>query len=142
VVVDAGSNYSSVMLLNDTLSIVIGLVESSRATGEIEGRLAGPLAMTKVPSTESVAVDDTVVTAGLDLGGAVHAAFPKGLLVGRIVDVQQDPSAIVQTALIQPAADLEKLEVVLVMTDFQAPVVPAPAASPAASGGPLPGQAP
>jgi len=138
VVVDAGSNYSSVMLLNDTRSIVIGLVQSSRATGEVEGRLAGPLAMTKVPSTEKIAVDDTVVTAGLDLGGTVRSAFPKGLLIGRIVDVQQDPSAIVQTALIQPAADLDKLELVLVMTDFQPPVVPAPGSSP----GPKPSKTP
>jgi rod shape-determining protein MreC len=138
VVVDAGRNYSSVMLLNDTRSIVIGLVDSSRATGEVEGRLAGPLAMTKVPSTEKVAVDDTVVTAGLDLGSVVRSPFPRGLLIGRIVDVQQDPSAIVQTALIQPAADLDKLELVLVMTDFRPPVVPAPGSSPE----PKPGKTP
>lgn len=142
VVVDAGTNYSSVMLLSDTRSIVIGLVESSRATGEVEGRLSGPLAMTKVPSTETVAVDDTVVTAGLDLGGAVRAAFPKGLLIGRIVDVQQDPSAIVQTALIQPAADLDKVEFVLVMTDFQPPVVPVPGSSPDAGHTPKPSRTP
>jgi rod shape-determining protein MreC len=140
VVVDAGSNYSSVMLLSDTRSIVIGLVESSRATGEVEGRLAGPLAMTRIPSTEKVAVDDAVVTAGLDLRGAVHAAFPKGLLIGRIVDVQQDPSAIVQTALIQPATSLDKLEFVLVLTDFQPPLVPPPGSSPEPSHQPGPGR--
>ena len=120
---------------------MIGLVASSRATGEVEGRLSGPLAMNQIPSTDKVAVGDTVVTAGLDLGGAVRAAFPPGLLIGRIVDVQQDPSAIVQIALIQPAVNLDKLELVLVMTDFQPPDVPAPGSSPAPSH-PKPSKAP
>jgi rod shape-determining protein MreC len=142
VVVDAGSNYSSVMLLSDTRSIVIGLVASSRATGQVEGRLSGPLAMNQIPSTDKVAVDDTVVTAGLDLGGAVRAAFPRGLLIGRVVDVQQDPSAIVQIALIQPAVNLDKLELVLVMTDFQPPDLPAPGSSPTPSHDPKPSKAP
>jgi rod shape-determining protein MreC len=142
VVVDAGSNYSSVMLLSDTRSVVIGLVQSSRATGEVEGRLSGPLAMNQIPSTDVVAVGDTVVTAGLDLGGAVRAAFPPGLLIGRIVDVTKDPSAIVQIALIQSAVNLDKLELVLVMTDFQPPDVPAPGSSPAPSHDPKPSKAP
>jgi rod shape-determining protein MreC len=142
VVVDAGSNYSSVMLLNDTRSIVIGLVESSRATGEVEGRLSGPLAMTQIPSPDKVAVDDTVVTAGLDLGGAVRAAFPAGLLIGRVVDVREDPSAIVQVALIQPVVNLDKLELVLVMTDFQPPDVPRPGSSPGPGRSPKPSKTP
>ncbi len=142
VVVDAGSNYSSVMLLSDTRSVVIGLVASSRATGTVEGRLSGPLGMTQIPSTDKVAVDDTVVTAGLHLGGAVRSAFPPGLLIGRVVDVQRDPSAIVQIALIQPAVNLDKLELVLVMTDFQRPDVPDPGASPGPSHDPRPGKTP
>jgi hypothetical protein len=36
------------------------------------------------------------------------------------VDVQQEPGSIVQTALVQPAADLDKIEDVLVIIDFRA----------------------
>lgn len=129
-VVDAGSNYASVMLVNDTRSVVIGLDQASRATGEVDGRLSGPLAMTKVPTTQTVAVGDTVVTAGLDLGADVRSPFPKGILIGRVVDVQTDPTAIVQTALVQPATDLDNLEYVLVITDAQPAATPGPAASP------------
>jgi len=82
------------------------------------------------------------VNLGLSLGGAVRAAFPPGLLIGRIVDVQQDPTAIVQIALIQPAVNLDKLELVLVMTDFQPPDVPLPGSSPEPGRSPKPGRTP
>ncbi|MEA2623234.1 MAG: rod shape-determining protein MreC [Chloroflexota bacterium] len=139
-VVDAGSNYSSVMLISDTRSVVIGLDEASRATGEVQGRLSALLAMAHIPTTEVVTPDDTVVTAGLDLGTGSQAPFPRGLLIGRVVEVQNDASAVVQTALIQPAADLDDLEHVLVITDFESVAVPAPGASPTPRGsaGPSP----
>jgi rod shape-determining protein MreC len=129
-VTDAGTNYSSVMLISDTRSVVIGLVDSSRATGEVDGRLSALLAMTNIPSTEQVAVDDTVVTAGIDLGTDTRSPYPKGLLIGRVVEVQSDASAVVQTALIQPAADLDDLERVLVITDFQPPGQSGPGSNP------------
>ncbi len=129
-IMQTGPSSSLAVLLNDPRSIVIGLVESSRATGEVEGRLASSLAMTKIPTTEVVAVGDLVVTAGIQLGGDVRSPFPRGLLIGRVVDVQPDPSDVIQTALLEPAASLDKLEYVLVITDFQPVDIPAPGASP------------
>lgn len=125
-----GPNFSLVVLLNDPRSIVIGLVESSRATGEVEGRLSGSLAMTKIPTTDAVAVGDRVVTAGLQLGSEIRSPFPRGLLIGRVVDVQTEPSDVVQTALLEPAGSLDKLEYVLVVTDFEPVDIPAPGANP------------
>ncbi|MDQ3406694.1 MAG: rod shape-determining protein MreC [Chloroflexota bacterium] len=118
-VMEAAANRSVVLLLNDTRSVVIGLIESSRATGEVDGRLSGPLAMINIPTTEAVVVGDRVVTAGLDLGDGIRSPFPRGLLIGRVVDVRTDPNTVVQTAMLQPAATLEKLEYALVITDFQ-----------------------
>ena len=118
-VVEVGPNYSRVLLVSDTRSTVIGLIESSRATGEVEGQLGGALVMTKIPSTDRVRVDDTVVTAGIDLGNGIRSPFPKGLVIGRVVDVHRDPNAVVQTAFVVPAAPLDKLEYVLVITDYE-----------------------
>jgi rod shape-determining protein MreC len=132
-VVEVAPNSAAVMLLNDTRSVVIGLVETSRATGEVQGRLAEPLAMTKIPSTETVAIDQLVVTAGIDLGEGARSPFPRGILIGRIVDVENDPNAVVQTARIEPAAALDKLEYVLVVTDFEPPG-PMPSAAPSGPG--------
>ncbi len=118
-VVEVGPNFSRVLLVSDTRSTVVGLIESSRATGEVEGQLGGALVMTKIPSTDRVRVDDTVVTAGIDLGNGIRSPFPKGLVIGRVVDVHKDPNAVVQTAFVDPAASLDKLEFVLVITDYE-----------------------
>lgn len=130
VVTDAGGNYATVMLISDPRSVVIGLDETTRATGELQGRLSALLAMNNIPTTEQIAKDETIVTAGLDLGGPNRAPFPRGLLIGRVVEVDNDASAVVQTALIQPAANLDALEHVLVVTDFQPPPTPSPRVTP------------
>ncbi len=129
-VMEAAANRSVVLLLNDTRSVVIGLIESSRATGEVDGRLSGPLAMINIPTTDAVVVGDRVVTAGLDLGGDIRSPFPRGLLIGRVVDVRTDPNTVVQTALLEPAATLEKLEYALVITDLVSDADRSPDANP------------
>jgi len=135
-VVEVGPNFSRVLLISDTRSTVIGMVEPSRATGNIQGQLGGALLMTQIPTTEEVKVDDEVVTAGIDLGDGVRSPFPKGLLVGRVVDVQSDAASVVQIALVDPAVALDKLEYVLVITDYEGgiPIGPEPSASPGEDG--------
>jgi rod shape-determining protein MreC len=117
-VIDVGEGWASVMLISDTRSLVIGLDSRTRATGEVTGRLSAPLAMANIPRTEGIEVNDRVVTAGLSVGRRFQSAFPRGLPIGRVVDVQAEPGAIVQTALVQPTADLEHIEDVLVLADY------------------------
>jgi rod shape-determining protein MreC len=135
---EVGPNYSRVLLISDTRSTVIGLVDSSRATGEVQGQLGGALVMSKIPSTDTVELDDTVVTAGIDLGNGIRSPFPKGLVIGRIVDIDSEPTAVVQTAFIQAAAPLDKLEYVLVITDYEGgvPIGTSPSPAPGSSGAP------
>jgi rod shape-determining protein MreC len=116
-VVEVGPNFSRILLISDTRSTVIGLVEASRGAGEVKGQLGGSLVMSNIPSSDVIRIDDTVVTAGIDLGNGVRSPFPKGLVIGRVVDVQKDPNAVIQTAFVDPAAPLDKLEYVLVVTD-------------------------
>jgi rod shape-determining protein MreC len=129
-IVEVGRSHATARLLSDTRSLVIGIDVATRATGEVTGRLSAPLAMGNVPITEEIAAGDLVVTAGLSLGRAARSFYPRGLLVGRVVDVLVDPGAIVQTALVEPAADLDHLERVLVITDYEPPSIPGPGESP------------
>jgi hypothetical protein len=78
------------------------------------------------------------VTAGIDLGEGVRSPFPKGLLIGRVVDVQRDPNAVVQTSFLAPAADLDKLEYVLVVISYEGGLGPAPGPSAAPGETPAP----
>jgi rod shape-determining protein MreC len=117
---EVGENWASVMLISDTRSLVIGLDQRTRATGEVTGRLSAPLAMANIPRTDRIEVNDRVVTAGIALGRRFQSPYPRGIPIGRVVDIQAEPGAIVQTALVQPQADLDRIEDVLVLVDLDA----------------------
>jgi len=123
-VVEVLPGSAKVVLLTDSSSTVIGQLATNAATGEVVGQLGGALVMSQIDSGETVSVGDEVVTAGIELGGGVRSPYPKGLLVGQVVDVKRDANAVVQTAFLQPAADLDKLEYLLVMTDYQGGLPP------------------
>jgi rod shape-determining protein MreC len=118
-VIEVGPNYSRVMLLSDTRFDVAGMLETSRATGDVHGQLDRPLKMEAIPATDTVVLGEAVVTAGIDLGGGIRSPYPKGLLIGTVVDIERSPNQVVQSALVQPAAPLDRLEYVLVIVDYQ-----------------------
>ena len=123
-VTDVTGDTASVLLINDTTSTVIGQLGTNQATGSVIGQLGGVLVMENIDSTERVQINDQVVTAGIDLGNGVRSPFPKGLLIGTVVDDQRDANAVVQTAFIEPAVDLDKLEYVLVITNYKGGLPP------------------
>lgn len=118
-VVEVGPNFSRVMLLSDTRFVVAGMLESSRATGDVRGQLDRPLSMEGIAATETVVLGETVVTAGIDLGGDIRSPFPKGLLIGTVGDINRSPNQVVQSALVAPAAAFDRLDYVLVIVDYQ-----------------------
>lgn len=132
-------NSATVLLVNDTSSTVIGQLGTNQATGSVIGQLGGVLIMENIDSTERIQIGDTVTTAGIDLGGGVRSPFPKGLPIGTVVDVARDANAVTQTAFIQPATDLERLEYVLVITNYDGGLPPVDQQPiPCASSGTLP----
>jgi len=135
---EVGRNYATVRLLNDTRSVVNGRDIRTSVTGAVKGNLSAPLDMVDVPATKEIATGDTIVTAG-GFGPGFGSQFPKDIVIGRIIEVHKDPASIVITALVQPAADLDTLESVLVITDFVPHALPG--ATPAPNIGPSPGPA-
>jgi rod shape-determining protein MreC len=123
-VVEVGPASAKVVLLTDAESTVIGQLTTNAATGEVVGQLGGVLIMRQIDAGEKIAVGDEVVTAGIELGGGVRSPYPKGLLIGQVVDVRRDANDVVQTAYLQPAAQLDKLEFLLVITDYEGGLPP------------------
>jgi rod shape-determining protein MreC len=121
-VVEVGNGFSHVHLLSDTRFRVVGMAETTRASGLVVGRLERPLAMLNIPATEDISVGETIVTAGIDLGDGIRSPFPRGLLIGTVVDVDQAPAEVTQSALLDPAAPLDRLEYVLVIVNYDGPV--------------------
>ena len=45
--------------------------------------------------------------------------MPKGLVIGQVTEVQKLDYALFQTAIVRPAIDFSRLELVLVVTAFE-----------------------
>lgn len=118
-VVEVGSNFAHVVLVSDSTSTVIGQLLSSAATGKVIGQLGGALVMQDVDAGSTVTIGEEVFTAGIELGGGIRSPYPKGLLIGSVGDVKRDPNEVVQTVFLQPAAPLDRLEFLLVITDYE-----------------------
>jgi rod shape-determining protein MreC len=118
-VIEVGPDFARVVLISDGSSTVIGQLFGSTATGKVVGQLGGALVMEEVDSTAPVSIGEEVFTAGIELSGGIRSPYPKGLLIGRVVDVKRDPNEVVQTVYLEPAASLDHLEFVLVITDYQ-----------------------
>ena len=118
-VTDVGPNFAKVTLISDATSTVVGQLLSSGATGEVVGQAGGVMIMRNIDSGVPISLDEEVFTAGIELLGNIKSPYPKGLVLGTVVDVQRDANDVVQTAFLSPAAALETFEVALVITDYQ-----------------------
>ncbi len=114
---EAGSNYAKVLLVTDSSSSVSALVQTSRASGIVRGQYGDTLVMEWILQSDPVRKGDVVVTAGLGIGTELRSLYPKGLVIGTVVDVTKAEVSAYQRAVIAPAVDLRKLENVLVITD-------------------------
>jgi len=117
-VTEVGPNFAHVVLISDSSSTVIGQLLSTAATGKVIGQLGGALVMQDVDSATKIAIGEEVFTAGIELTGGIRSPYPKGLLIGAVVDVKRDPNEVVQTVFLEPAAPLDRLEFLLVITDY------------------------
>jgi rod shape-determining protein MreC len=100
---------SQVLLINDQTSGVGALLDKTRLQGILRGTSAGEAVLEKVMSDETVPGGELVLTSGGD------GVFPKGLLVGRVTKVSAGNDLFLNIH-VRPAADLSKLEEVLVVT--------------------------
>jgi rod shape-determining protein MreC len=123
-VTEVGEDGATVVLLTDASSTVIGQLTTTGGIGEVIGQLGGVLVMAQIDAGEKVDLGDEVVTAGIELGGGIRSPYPKGLLIGQVIDARRDANDVVQTAYLDPAADLDKLEYVLVILDYEGGLPP------------------
>jgi rod shape-determining protein MreC len=110
-VVSVSSNYAKVLLIIDQNSAVDCLVQRSRDRGMLKGLMSEICKLDYMAKSNDITVGDIVVTSGL--GGV----FPKGLPVGRILDVKEISGELFKDIKIRTAVDFSKLEEVLVILE-------------------------
>jgi rod shape-determining protein MreC len=102
---------SQVLLISDHDSGAGVILENSRLQGILRGKELGEIRVNDIMADETVAVGEHVITSGGD------RVYPKGLPVGTVNYVGADPDAgPFHLITIKPAADLNRLEEVLVVT--------------------------
>jgi rod shape-determining protein MreC len=110
---EVGPHTAKVQLLSDNASAVAAMLQQSRATGLVVGQPDGTLRIKYIPQEDEVQVGDVVLTSGLG------AMLPRGLFIGQVAEVEQSDSALFQEAVVRPASDYRRVELVLIVTSFE-----------------------
>ena len=115
VVTEAGSNYAKVKTVLDSSLDISALIATSGYSGMVRGGYAsglpGMLRMDYLPSGAVIRNNDQVVTAG-------STVYPRNLILGYIVDAGMNDNGIAKYAVLKPAADIDSLEQVFILTSF------------------------
>ncbi|HRJ41755.1 MAG TPA: rod shape-determining protein MreC [Caldilineaceae bacterium] len=106
------STSSKVLLISDPLSTVNAILQSSRLTGVINGVVGGDPVMGFIPQGSRVGVGEVVLSSGMGRN------FPKGIPIGQVTEVRQRDFEVFQEAVVRPIVDFGRLELVLIVTNF------------------------
>jgi len=95
------------------VNVAVQIPGGEEVRGVLLGRLGQSPVVDMLPQGASLAPGQLVVTSGL--GGK----FPPGILVGTVAEVDADPQHPSARAVLEPAADVEGLHAVAVLTSFR-----------------------
>ena len=117
-VMEVGNTWSKVLSVIDTRSSVSGIVERTRDNGIVRGALQvnsqeGLCQIFYLPYDNDIMPGDIVLTSGL--GGI----YPKGIVIGEVIEVGRQRDQVQRTATIKPRVDFLHLEEVIVITGIQ-----------------------
>ena len=114
-VVEAGTNYAVIKSVLDSSLEISGTIAASGYSGMVQGGYTagqeGLLLMDYLPSSSVIRNHDQVVTSG-------STVYPRNLILGYVVDAGFNETGVAKFALLEPAADIDKLEQVFIMTAF------------------------
>jgi rod shape-determining protein MreC len=102
-----------VQLVTDAASAVNVRMQASDIEAMLIGSITGDLSLDMIPQDATIQVGDVVLTSGL--GGG----YPPNLLVGQVVSVRKLNYELFQQAAIQPNVEFNRLQFVLVITNFK-----------------------
>jgi len=113
-----------VQLITDPAANVNIRLQNAEVEASLVGSVTGDLTLDLIPQDAIVEPGDLVLTSGL--GGG----YPPDLIVGQVVNIRSRDFDLFQQATIQPVVDFNRLQIVLIIVNFQpvdiTPLEPAP----------------
>ena len=114
-VTEAGANYCTVKTVLDSSLEISAVIASTGYSGMVVGGYStgdqGRLRMNYLPGTAIIRNKDQVVTSG-------STVYPRNLVLGTIIDAGVSDTGVSKYAVLDPAADIDNLEQVFVLTGF------------------------
>ena len=114
-VTEVGPNYAVVKTVLDSTLEISATIASSGYNGMVQGGYIDGhktlLKMDYLPSAAIIRNKDQVVTSG-------STVYPRNLILGYIVDAGFDDTGVAKFAILQPAAEIERLEQVFILTAY------------------------
>jgi rod shape-determining protein MreC len=110
-ITEVGDKWAKVLAIIDRNSSVSAVAVRTRDNGVVRGDSNGGLIMIYLPLDAELIEGDVVTTSSM-------SRFPKGLIIGKVSKVTRDPGSLLKQAVIEPAADFERLEYVFVVTNM------------------------
>ena len=125
-VIEAGPNYAVVKTVLDSTLEISATIASSGYNGMVSGGYINGqetlLQMNYLPSSSIIRNKDQVVTSG-------STVYPRGLILGYVVDAGFEETGVAKYALLKAAADISSLEQVFILTEYTTEVDAAAAQS-------------
>ena len=114
-VTDVGINYAEVTTILDSTLEISGTIASSGYNGMVRGGYIDGhqtlLQMNYLPSAAIIRNKEQVVTSG-------STVYPRGLIMGNVVDAGFEETGIAKYALLDPAAEISSLEQIFIITEY------------------------
>ena len=114
-VVEVGSNYAIIKTILDPSLQISATISASGYNGTVRGNYVtgneSLLRMDYLPSSSVIRNNDQVVTSG-------STTYPRDLILGHVVDAGFADTGIAKYALLQSAADINTLEMVFILTEY------------------------
>ena len=114
-VTEAGPNYAVVKTVLDSTLEISATIASSGYNGMVSGGYINGqetlLQMNYLPSSSIIRNKDQVVTSG-------STVYPRGLILGYVVDAGFEETGVAKYALLEAAADISSLEQVFILTEY------------------------
>lgn len=111
-----------VQLITDPGSKVNVRLQNAETEASLVGSVTGDLTLELIPQDFDIEQGDLVLTSGL--GGG----YPPDLIIGQVVNIRSRDFDLFQQATVQPVVDFNRLQIVLIIINFQpvdiAPLVP------------------
>ena len=113
---EVGLNYAVIKTALDSSLEIAATISASGYNGMVQGAyssgLEGLLRMDYLPSSSVIRNNDEVVTSG-------STVYPRGLIIGNVVDAGFDDTGVAKYALLQPAVEMGSLEQVFIITAYE-----------------------